>query len=331
MAEYYKLENKLAEIKEFAEKGLTDLKSTGMTCIDEYWMLKKGYPLFVAGNPGAGKTEFIFEVMINTSIDYGWKHFIYCGEGGNIEHIFNELLHKYLENNYKYVSESQKVAAEYFISEHFIIVDHDKDFTIDEFYTLAEKCEKELGIKFSTTLFDPFNDIKDEVEKFAGRDDKYLEYALKRVRISSKKNNRIDILINHVADIHPKTDRDSGRDYLPPALPTQWARGRTWWRRAFVMILVYRPYTFMKGTDGDLHAENETHIIVQKFKPKGVGKLGKAVIFWDWKKNRYYWKDILGNSVYHGGKVVTPVAEDVKLPPNLNFHEEKKTVDESPF
>ena len=328
---YYKLEDKLAEIKDFAENGLGDLKSTGMECIDEFWKLKKGYPVFVAGNPGAGKTEFVFEVQINTAIAYGWKHFIYCGEGGNIEHIFNELLHKYLENGYNYASESQKVAAEYFISEHFVIADHDKDFKVDDFYNLVSKAEKDLGIKFSTTVFDPFNDIKDEVEDFGGRDDKYLEYALKKVRISSKMNDRIDFIVNHVADVHPKTDRSSGRDYLPPALPTQWARGRTWWRRAFTMILVYRPYTFMEDTDGRAYLENESHIIIQKSKPKGVGKLGRASIYWNWKKNRYYWKDQVGNDVYFGGKVEVK-KEDVRLPENLNFEEKKEEVeDEQPF
>ena len=35
--DYYKLEDKLAEIKDFAENGLGDLKSTGMECIDEFW------------------------------------------------------------------------------------------------------------------------------------------------------------------------------------------------------------------------------------------------------------------------------------------------------
>jgi len=285
---YFKLEQRIQELKLFAEKGLEDLKLTGLASLDDIFKLKKGYPLFVAGNPGSGKTEFIFEILINTSLLYGWKHFIYCGEGGNIEHIYNELLFKYLKKPYKYATEKDKLNAEYFISQHFILADHDREFTVLEFYLLVSKCEKDLSIKFDTTTFDPFNDIKDELEKFNGREDKYLAYALKEARISSKINNRIDILINHVADVMPKNDKDTDKSYLPPALPTQWAGGRTWWRRAFTMILVYRPPTFQKDINGVPYAENESHIIVQKSKPKGVGKTGKASIFWDWKVNRYY-------------------------------------------
>lgn len=285
---YFKFENKINEVKIFSEKGLTDLKSTGLTCLDEYFMLKKGYPLFIAGNPGAGKTEFCFEILVNTSILYKWKHFIYCGEGGNIEHIYHELLHKFLGKPYKFSTELEKLHAEIFVNEYFIIADHDKDFSINEFYSLVEKCENELEIKFDTTTFDPFNDIKDDVSSFGGREDKYLAYALKECRISSKKNNRIDILINHVADVLPKNDKDTGKSYLPPALPTQWAGGRTWWRRAFTMILIYKPYSWQNNSDGIPYQENEGHVIIQKSKPKGVGKTGKASIFWDWQKNRFY-------------------------------------------
>lgn len=285
--EYFKLKDKISDLKHFSEHGLTDLLKTGLECLDSIFMLKKGYPLFIAGSPGAGKTEFLFEILINTSILYGWKHFIYCSEGGNVEHIYHELLHKYLCKPYKWADEKEKIKAEYFIDTHFVIANHDSDFTISEFYKAVANCEDELKIKFDTTTFDPFNDIKDESEKFGGRDDKYLAYALKECRISAKNNNRIDILVNHIADVKPITDKDGNR-YMPPASANEWAGGRTWWRRAFTMILVYRPYTFMKDANGMPYAENESHIIVQKVKPKGVGKIGKASIFWDWKKNRYY-------------------------------------------
>ncbi|MES2592375.1 MAG: hypothetical protein V4608_10850 [Bacteroidota bacterium] len=331
--DYYKLQNKITELKEFSEKGLTDLKTTGISCLDPLWMLKKGYPIFIAGNPGAGKTEFCFEVLVNTSIMYGWKHFIYCGEGGNIEHIYHELLHKFLGKPYKWADEKEKIKAEYFVDTHFVIANHDIDFSIDDFYKLVEKCERELLIKFDTTVFDPFNDVKDESDKFGGREDKYLAYALKKVRISSKINNRIDILINHVADVMPKIDKDTGNSYLPPALPTQWAGGRTWWRRAFTMILIYKPYTWMKDNNGMPYADNEGHVIIQKSKPKGVGRIGKASIFWDWKKNRYY--------CYHGSqelyscetieKYMPKSLVETVLQPNKDFTEVTKYSEEMPF
>jgi hypothetical protein len=319
---FFKLENKINELKHFAEHGLSDVKQTGLASLNGFVGLKKGYPVFIAGSPHAGKTEFTFEMLMNTSILYGWKHFIYCGEGGNIEHIYAELLHKYLEKPYKYADEKDKLKAEYFVSEHFIIANHDNDYTISEFYDVVDKCEKELNIKFDTTLFDPFNDIKDESDMFGGRDDKYLAYALKIVRVSSKKNNRIDILVNHIADIRPVVD-SSGNRYLPPALPNEWAGGRTWWRRGFLMLLVYRPPVFLKDAQGMPYEENETHIHIQKAKPKGIAKMGVRSIFWDWKKNRYYcFED--NQKLYSCEKI-----EDFKsLKPNVDFTQSAKEKEE---
>ncbi|MEO6901589.1 MAG: hypothetical protein ABI241_00720 [Bacteroidia bacterium] len=287
MAEFIRLTQKINEIKKFAETGLSDLKSTGIASLEGNMAIKKGYPIFIGGAPHSGKTEFTFEILVNLSIQYGWKHFVYCGEGGNVEHIYYELLHKHIQKPYKYATESEKINSEYFINEHFIVCNHDLDFTIDEFYKAVEKTEKALNIKFDTTVFDPFNDIKDETELFGGREDKYLAYALKKVRISSKMNNRVDILVNHIADIRAIV-HESGNRYMPPAMPNEWAGGRTWWRRGFLMLLVYRPPIFFKDLDGNPPTENETHIYVQKAKPKGVAKLGVSKIFWDWKKNRYY-------------------------------------------
>ena len=320
---YYKLENKIKELKVFAETGLDDVKKTGLSILDGFIGLKKGYPIFIAGSPHAGKTEFTFEVLMNTSMLYGWKHFIYCGEGGNVEHIFNELCHKYMMKPYKYLTEPEKIQAEYFVNEHFIIANHDKDYTIDEFYEVVDNTERELGIKFDTTCFDPFNDIKEEVEKFGNREDKYLAYALKRVRVSSKVNNRIDILVNHIADIRPIVDKEGNR-YMPPAMPNEWAGGRTWWRRGFLMLLVYRPPTFQKDSQGMNYAENETHIHIQKAKPKGIAKIGIKSIFWDWKKNRYYCFN--GNEQLYSCQ--TPETKNEPLKPNVNFYEIEK---EHPF
>ena len=319
---YFNLSHKISDLKTYSEQGHKDTKSSGLSSLDSIFMLKKGYPMFIGGAPYSGKTEFAFEIQMNTSILYGWKHFIYCGEGGNVEHIFAELLHKYLQKPYKYADEKERFQAEYFVSEHFIIANHDLDFSIKEFYEAVSEAEMEFNIKFDTTMFDPFNDIKEELERFGGREDKFLADVLKQVRISSKMNNRIDILVNHIADVRAITLQDGSR-YLPAALANEWAGGRTWWRRAFTMLLVYRPPMCLKNSEGIPYAENETEIIIQKSKPKGIGKVGKASIFWDWKKNRYYnFKD--NQLLYSCDKA----EEFSKLQPNRDFNQ---PINEHPF
>lgn len=322
---YFKLENKLTEIKDYAENGLKGLLSSGIASLDTLVKLKKGYPIFIGGAPFAGKSEVTFEVAVNMARLYGWNIFMYCGEGGNIEHIFYELIFKYLRKPYKYCTEAEKIQAEYFISTHFVICDHDSDYTIDSFYELVQKAEDEFAIKFDMTVFDPFNDLDEEDEKYNGQIAKFTSSALKKSRISSKKNNRIDVLVTHVADIPAEKDKDSGKYFQRPAFADEWANGRAWWRRAFLMILVYRPPTFLKDDNGRPYEENETILWVQKAKPKGTGKLGKVSIFWDWQQNIYYSYDDVGQKLYS-----CETNQFKPLPPNVDFTESirEKSIDE---
>lgn len=293
---FFKVEQKANELAELRRVGWVKGTSTGFANLDEIFTLKSGYPLFIAGAPHAGKTEIVLEILLNTSVLHGWKHFIYLGEGGEVEEVIAELCHKYIAKPFKSgaeysMSEAEKVQAEMFINEHFIFLDDSGDYTLTQFFELAQAAQDEFMIKFNTTCFDPFNDIVDESAKFGGRDDKWLAHELKLARRSSKKHDRIDILVNHISDIHPVLDKDTNKRYIPPALPSEWAGGRTWWRRAFGMVLIYRPPQFLKDEHGVQYKQNETHFIVQKAKPKGIGKLGFKSLFFDWKMNRYFWVD----------------------------------------
>lgn len=299
---FFKLTDKISELHNLREYGNEKGVTTGFNCLDEYYTLKKGYPLFIAGSPFAGKTEFALDLLLNTSLKHGWKHFIYSGEAGDVQNIFAELISKYckkpfIKSNAFSMSESEKTKAEMFINEHFFVANIDNDYTIESFFETISEAENYFSVKFDTTLFDPFNDIIMDFEAFSNREDRYLADALKKVRISSKKNNRIDILINHIADIKAVTDKDTGNRFMPPALPNEWAGGRTWWRRGFGMLLVYRPPTFINNEHGIPFCENETQIFVQKAKPKGIGKIGRCSLFWNWKTNRYEERSITGNIV----------------------------------
>lgn len=294
---YYRLTDKLKEIKKVAEIDNSDVVGTGLVALDGKIGFKKGYPVFIGGAPHSGKTEIGLEWLVNLSIMHKWKHFCYLGEGGSPEECFLELMHKYLGKKYKWMSESEKTQAEMFVNEHFVIANDDLDFMIGGFFEAVAEAEKELGIKFDTTFFDPFNDVEEEMAKFANREDKFLAYALKQIRISSKKNKRVDFVVNHVADVKAIQDFDTKKFYMRAALANEWAGGRTWWRRAFLQVLIWRPPVFLKDETGRNYEANETIVVCQKSKPKGIGMLGAWSVFWDWKKNRYYSK-VKGQDYY---------------------------------
>lgn len=322
---YYRVRQKTSQLTELRQKAVTRGENTGFEPLDKILSLKKGYPLFVAGAPHSGKTELIIEILLNTSVLYGWKHFVYLGENGEIEEVIADLCFKYIGKPYKMtdfnpMTESERVYAEMFIDNHFVFLSDEKDLTLSQFFELVEEAEKNLNIKFDTTLFDPFNDLVDESKEYGGTHH-WLNIELKKIRKISKKAERLDILINHIADVETQIDKETKQPYIRAALPNEWNGGRTWWRRGYLMLLIYRPPAWLKDLNGEPYGENVSLVIVQKAKPKGVAKYGATgKLFWDWKINRYYWLDGYSNRKY--AFEVAEKQEEIKLTPNKEFDDD---------
>ena len=165
-----------------------------------------------------------------------------------------------------------------------------ESFDVSTFFDWVADYEGREGVKFDTTVIDPWNDLTLDLTSKGGREDLFLADALKTVRNSSRTNDRTDIVITHIAAPFAKHRTEGGQRYAAPAEPYEWAGGQTWHRRAFTMLLVYRPpapdtLRFGKVTfDTNV---GETWLMVQKSKPRGVGKLGRAVLYYDKRSNTY--------------------------------------------
>ena len=132
-----------------------------------------------------------------------------------------------------------------------------------------------------TFLPDPWTDLDHDFETCGGREDVYLANALRDIRRRCREAGRLDIVVNHIGKIHADRKTDDGKRYQGPAMPTEWAGGQTWFRRAFQMILVYRPPAgFVIEGGGDPIEEGTAWIYCQKTKPPIVAALGRAVLRW---------------------------------------------------
>jgi len=278
-------------------KDLNKLRSEGITYFsfgfeqwDEVVKARKGYPIYLAGEPFSGKTEILLEILVNWITLYQWKVLVYLGETGHAHDIVAEIAHKLIGKPYfgdYQMNEKERLMAEYLIAEHIYIIPPDSRFTIDQFYANLAEIENDKNIKFDCAVIDPFNDV-DELEY----NPQYLNLALQSVNGQCYKSGRIDIILNHIGETQKIYDKTLNKRWKMPAHPDEWAGGKMWFRRAFTMLLAYRPPDFLVDETGAaIYAENQMQIVVQKAKPKGVGKLGVINLYWDWKKSRYYTKD----------------------------------------
>lgn len=297
------------------ETGVSRGVDTGFKTLDELLSFKLGYSTFYLGFAGAGKTEFQMEMSFNQTQKNHWKHGFLSGEIGNMDDVIGELISKYLrkpffKSNPYAAKESEVYGALNWLDQYFYPVDADEtDHTIESFYAYWKSLEKELGMKLQTTSLDPFNDLEEDLINFGGREDKYLSWALKKVRQEAKNNGWHNNIVTHAKDLPPIVLKDvTGQDVYCTAVPTlnSFAGGQVWGRRAFNVVGVWRPdHNRVNGkvdltinpSTGMPFSENEAVIKILKAKPKGTAKKGAASVFYDWRTNRYYEK-IDGSSKY---------------------------------
>lgn len=325
-----RIEDRGTELDNIRENGYFKGLHTGLPVLDSIYSIAKGYPLYIAGSPHSGKSEFTKELALSSAIHHKFKWFCYCGEDGSAEISIAELCSKLIGKPYfgEYaMSEKERVYAHNFVSERFIFTEP-TDTTLRGFYDDLKQAEKKLGIRFDGSMFDPFNDVINESAKYGGTH-LWLEEDLKHTRQKAHEGNRVDIIVNHIADVSYVVDKGTNQRYIPPALPSQWAGGQVWHRRAYTMLLVYRPPSWLMDENGYPYGDNVTLIYNQKAKPKGSGKLGHCKIMWDWKANRFYEEDSSGHRKYMLEKEKTdPPKIEFNYNPNKTF-EPHRTFDDN--
>src|SRR5690554_5288114 len=144
---YKKLNDVKSDLQNLRSNGRDRGASVGWSWDLLPLTIKLGSTTYLGAAPASGKTELMLEILLNLSCIHGWKHVIFTPETGEFSDVYAELCHKYIGKPYingEYsMSEAQREKAEWFISEHFIVVDPvDSDLTIEGFYSLVDEIEK---------------------------------------------------------------------------------------------------------------------------------------------------------------------------------------------
>lgn len=292
---YKKLEHIKSELNEFRNKGVQRGKDIGFSYDRLPITFKPASTTYIGAAPHVGKTEFILDILIDLSCRHGWRHIIFTPETGNPTEIFAEIMSKYIGKSFVQgqhsMTEIERTKAEYFVSEHFYIVDPvDEDLTIEGFYKLVDDIEVSENISFHSTLIDPWNELTESfIPEDLGREDKYLSRILGYCRKNARNKGRHNFIINHVRD-QAVQKLESGSFYFPMPSPRDMAGGQVWYRKGMLMLMLWRPpvgWIDPKTKVETVH-ENELIVKVAKSKPKGVSENGTYKMYFDFFRKEYY-------------------------------------------
>ena len=299
-----KYEDVKDQVDSLYDTGFIKGETVGFSELDSLISFKKGATTYIYGTPASGKSEFWWECLINLSKTKGWKHLIFSPETGTPAEIFAEIIHKwsgkpFLDLDGNKISKMTKAESLRYgleVSQYFYIMDLGvKDITLDDFHEAVEKYD----VKFDTVTTDPFNEVKHDLN--GEQRDMYMARVLGKIRMFAREYNYHHTIIMHIArEAGAKiTDEETGIRFYPPADPRYIDGGETSFRKGEQMICVWRP-PYGVAKDGIPYQANEVKIIVQKTKPKGIGKVGEATLFFDTWKNCYY--EELGGIRSYAGK-----------------------------
>lgn len=328
---YYHMDEVWDKVQNFVKEGYTKGMDLGWQCLEERYSMKRGATSYVYGYPYSGKSQLFHEIYVNLAYNYGTNTVIFSPETGNIEHIYAELISIAMKKSIvgKVVDQSEFETVSKFIRRKFWVIDPmGKEFNMKDLLSQVETIERSEGVKIDIISVDPLNYLDlPETRRYDLAQGKDLDIFL----ADAKKNDRHNVIITHVRDIQPRQIKDSNKDvigtYFPLPSPFDVANGQMFYRKGMGMICVYRPLDtenspLEKKDGGGHYEENETLFVVQKAKPKGVGKNSSTSLYYDVEKNCYY-EYINGYKSYSW-----QWKEPKKVQQNHNFMNENKPKEE---
>lgn len=267
----------LKQLKEYRntyhEKGVY----LGFNKIDEFYSMQLGNCTDWTGFPMSGKTQVLMELLMNTSVFYGWKHLIYFPDVGNNVEILSDFIHKKTNKSFDPLKQNaitdQEIENEIeWITKHFKVltkIDVKATMTPMEFWDMAAHIKNTEGLE--TASIDSWKDMSHPYDKYGGYAT-YLEYCLPyRNHIAEENNLHLHTII------HPKlTEKENGKRNIPT--PYDLKGGSEWFNSGKCMITVHRP---------DIK-DNMAQIHFNKIKPRSVGKIGHCELFFDINTLTYY-------------------------------------------
>lgn len=311
--------NSRESLLEYHKKGALRGKYLGFPLFNEKYTMSLPGCTDWTGIPSSGKTEFLLELLLNTSLYYGWRHLLYVPDVGTKDQIISILIHKIsgktFDKRFKqnYISEEEINKHYDWVLHHFKIlhkVSAKAKLSPYEFWDMAVQMNyatKEDG-GIQTATIDSWKDMRRYIGQqgeVIARDDLYLEDVLEyRNTLSELHKMHFHIVI------HPlKTETDKNGVRKAPT-PYELKGGPTWYDMGKCQVTVHR----IEGT------KNEVDIIVTKAKPESVASTGATRMFFDKKIRRFYWE-------YQQEKIYA--RKDYFLPSGLSLDEEND--DQVPF
>jgi len=208
------------------------------------------------GHSQHGKSELLKFLSILKSFYSGTKWAVFSPEHAPAQEYFRELIEVVAakstqKGSKRFITKAEFDAAVRWVNEHFIFIYPEQPFStgdIEEDHTPKWVLQKirEVVVMYGVDgiIVDPWNQLDHDIKQRGGREDKYLEYWLKRFKLVAQMHN---LYMNVVA--HPRGDQVRVDTKNRPTI-LQVSGGPTWRNKIDAGMVVHRPEEYHDKSDG---------------------------------------------------------------------------------
>lgn len=331
------------------EKGM----ETGFHTLDQIMSFKKKYWSLNFAPPHVGKSVITLDILM-AQAEMGRNICLYSPEFREESELVNALVQARIKKSFfgKYsdsITDEDYLEALDFVSEHFVIIIKPKKnkegtqpkMSIRKIFREVHEAEIYYKTKFDFLFIDPANFIEKEGEHRFMETQDYVLSLCDDLAEYSKAMNIHTILSAHTIKLELITDKDSGKMYYGRAHSSLVMGGQSWERGGYQLFQYTRmPEGVIDPTTGTPYPANYTHVIVEKSKPFGIGRLGNTGnlrekgmdgLYFD--PDTYTMYEIIDGKKYYRNEWYNkdkPKDDSAKstITPNLNFG---KDLEDNPF
>ena len=250
------------DLKKIRKEGLDKGVSTGYSGVDKIYRIGSGMLSVVTGNPSAGKSEFVDQIMCNIAEREDWK-FALCSFENDPRFHITKLISKRLRSSFwenPPTDDDFNTAFEW-VKQHFSFLYH-SDGSLSDLKSILERLRVAVlryGIRGA--VIDPYNYIMKEKGL---SETEWISQMLTEIKTFCMAH---DVHVWFVA--HPTKPASRGQDGKPP-MPKGYdiSGSAAWWAKADQGITVHR----------DSEQPNLTMINIWKMRFAWLGGEGSTVL-----------------------------------------------------
>ena len=251
---------------------------SGLPGLSRYWRVEKGSLIVLTGIPGAGKSELIDQIAVETIATNQWRWLFLSPENLPLRKHAAKIVEKSLSMPFGRMAGFRMSAEDAYaecqrLGDTIRFLHPDPDTPIDLAWINAKMREAYAKAPYDAMVLDPWSEM--EFLRPAGMSEsEYTGQTLTMLRRYGRQRGIALFVVAHPTKLAKGTD---GK--YPVPTPYDISGSSHWRNKADVCLSVWRDYE-AAGSPVQVH--------VQKIRNRLAGELGVATVHWSRVTGRYY-------------------------------------------